>query len=168
METTLAFVSRDQYGLDERGFGMILVYVGIIMILVQGGLIGRLAPRFGERNLATVGALLLGSAMLLLPLARPLAAAAFVLGVLAVGQGLVSPALSTLLSRHSLQNEQGGMLGIGQSVSAAGRALAPLVAGWLYDQGESWPFLLAGVLALVGAFAVAGVAAPHLSRARAR
>lgn len=155
METTLAFVARAEFGLDERGFGMILVYVGVIMIIVQGGIVGRLVPRYGERRLSAVGALLLGSSLFLLPFAQSFAAAMAFLGFLAVGQGLVSPTLSTLLSRSTRAGLQGGMLGLGQSVASAARALGPVLAGWLYDQGPSWPFVLAGVAAMLAAVALA-------------
>lgn len=168
METTLAFVARDVYALGQTGFGMILVWVGLVMIVVQGGLIGRLAARYGERTLATIGAALLGGALLLLPIAGTLPAAIGILGILAFGQGLASPSLATLLSRHALRDEQGGMLGIGQSVSAAARALAPVTAGWLYDQGMSWPFLLAGLLGLAAAGAVARIGRPAEASAGAR
>lgn len=160
METTLAFVARDVYALGEAGFGMILVWVGLVMIIVQGGLIGRLASRYGERSLAAIGAALLGGSLLVLPLAGTLPAAIGVLGILAFGQGLASPSLSTLLSRYSLRDEQGGMLGIGQSVSAAARAIAPVTAGWLYDIGMAWPFLLAGLLGLAAAGGIARLGRP--------
>ncbi len=155
METTLAFVARAEYGLDERGFGMILVYVGVIMIIVQGGIVGRLAPRVGERRLSALGALLLGGSLFLLPFAQSFAAAMAFLGVLAVGQGLVSPTLSTLLSRRTSEALQGGMLGLGQSVTSAARAIGPVLAGWLYDQGASWPFVLAGAAAMIAAIGLA-------------
>ena len=154
METTLAFVARDEYGIGERGFGMILAFVGVIMIIVQGGLVGQLAPRVGERRLATLGALLLAVAMFLLPLAPSLAAAMGLLAVLATGQGFASPSLSALLSRFTSHDTQGGMLGIGQSAASAGRAVAPVIAGWLYDQGAAWPFILGGAAAAV---AIVGV-----------
>ena len=154
METTLAFVARDRYVIAERGFGLILVFVGVIMIIVQGGLVGRLVPKHGERRLAGYGALLLGTSLALLPLAPGLATTMLLLGLLAFGQGLASPTLSTLLSRYSVRDEQGGMLGIGQSTASAARTIAPITAGWLYDQGAPWPFLLAGVMALIAALAV--------------
>ena len=155
METTLAFVARTEYGMDERGFGMILVYVGVIMIVVQGGIVGRLVPRFGERGLSALGAFLLGISLFLLPFAQSFAAAMAFLGFLAVGQGLVSPTLSTLLSRRTSDGLQGGMLGLGQSVASAARAVGPVLAGWLYDQGPSWPFVLAGAAAMVAAVGLA-------------
>jgi DHA1 family tetracycline resistance protein-like MFS transporter len=157
METTLAFVARDSYDLDERGFGMILVYVGLIMIMVQGGLVGRLVDRFGERRVSALGALLLGTGLFMLPYAPNTAAGFVLLGVLAVGQGLVGPSLSALLSRRTASSLQGGVLGLGQSAGSAARAGAPVVAGWLYDQSTEWPFLLAGGAALLAGLAVARI-----------
>ncbi len=154
METTLAFVAHDRYSLAERGFGLILVFVGLVMIVVQGGLVGRLAPKYGERRLACYGALLLGTSLVLLPLAPGLAATILLLGLLAFGQGLASPTLSALLSRYSVGHERGGMLGIGQSTASAARTIAPITAGWLYDQGAPWPFLLAGLMALIAGLVV--------------
>jgi len=48
-----------RYTLDRFGFGasetaVILNYVGILIVLVQGGLIGRLTDRFDEGNLSFV------------------------------------------------------------------------------------------------------------------
>jgi DHA1 family tetracycline resistance protein-like MFS transporter len=167
METTLAFVAREDYGLDAIGFGMILVYVGAIMIIVQGGIVGRLSPRVGERRLAAGGALLLGTSMLLLPFATNFGTAMAFLGTLALGQGLVSPTLSTLLSRSASAATQGSMLGVGQSVAAAARATAPVLAGWLYDQGASWPFVLAGTAALLAAGGLARLRSTDPVRAEA-
>jgi MFS family permease len=82
------------------------------------------------------------------------------LGTLALGQGLVSPTLSTLLSRATSEDRQGGMLGLGQSVASAARAIAPVLAGWLYDQGASWPFVLAGAAALFAAVGLARLRSP--------
>lgn len=157
METTLAFFARDRFGTGARGFGMILVYVGLIMIVVQGWLVGRLVPRYGERRLAAAGGLLLGVALVLLPVGPSIVGILPMLGLVAVGQGLASPSLSSLLSRISRRDEQGGMLGIGQSVAALGRAIAPVTAGWLYDQGVPLPFIAAGLLAIAAAVAVAGL-----------
>lgn len=151
METTLALLAHDRYGLLERGFGMVLAFVGLIMIVVQGGVVGRLVRSAGEKATAALGALLLGASMVALPAAVALPTGLAILAILAVGQGLASPSLAALLSRIAGGDARGGMMGLGQSLSAAGRALAPLIAGWLYDRGEAWPFLLGGMLSLVAA-----------------
>ena len=107
MEATFALLGEVRFGLDAGHLGFVFAYVGVVMVIVQGALIGRLVPRFGERTLATAGALLMAASLAALPLAPSLAAALGVLAGLAVGQGLTTPMLSTLLSRAADADEQG-------------------------------------------------------------
>lgn len=154
MEATFALLGERRFHLDAGRLGLVFAYVGVVIVFVQGGLVGRLAPRFGERRLATVGTLLMAAGLALLPFAPSFAAALAVLALLALGQGLTTPMLSTLLSRASGADEQGGLLGLGQSVAAAARALGPLAAGWLYDRGAPIPYVAAAVLLLLASLLV--------------
>lgn len=157
METTFAYLGQDRFGLDERGFGLVLVYVGVVVIVVQGGLIGRLTRRFGVRPVAMAGGGLMGLSLALLPFAPGLASTLVVMGMLAAAQGLSSPSLSTLISTAGGSGEQGSVLGLGQSLAAFARAGGPLVAGALYDLHLAAPYLLAGALALAAGGLVATV-----------
>jgi DHA1 family tetracycline resistance protein-like MFS transporter len=151
MEATFALLGEVRFALDARRLGLVFTYVGIVIVIVQGGLVGRLAPRFGERALATVGALVMAGSLAALPFVPSFGIALAALGGLAVGQGLMSPMLATLLSRSSGADEQGGLLGLGQSLAAAARAVGPLAAGWLYDRGVEIPSVIAAALMLVAA-----------------
>jgi MFS transporter, DHA1 family, tetracycline resistance protein len=108
----------------------------------------RLAARYGEGRLATIGASLLAASLLATALVFDLPAAIVVVTLLAVGQGLLSPLLPALLSLGSGANEQGQALGLGQSLQSAARAAGPILAGVLYDLAPPLPYLLAGVLTL--------------------
>jgi DHA1 family tetracycline resistance protein-like MFS transporter len=151
MEATFALLGEVRFALDARRLGLVFAYVGIVIVIVQGGLVGRLAPRFGERALATVGALVMAGGLAALPFVPSFGTALAALGGLAVGQGLTSPMLATLVSRASGADEQGGLLGLGQSLAAAARAVGPLAAGWLYDRGVAIPYVIAALLMLVAA-----------------
>lgn len=152
LEATLAFLVEDRFDVGERRFGLMLVYVGIVVIVVQGGLIGRLSQAFGVRRVAIAGELLLGAALVGLPLSPSLASMLGVLGCAAAGQALCSPTLSTLVSHGGTPNDHGTLLGAGQSLSAAARAVSPLLAGALYDLRPGAPYYVSGMLAaLAGA-----------------
>ena len=151
METTFALLGEAHFDLDERDFGLTLVLVSVVMVIVQGGLVGRLARRFGPRPLAAVGSALMAISLLILPFVPSLFLAITTLGLLGAGLGLTLPTLSTLLSTSSGDDEQGSVLGLGQSFSAAARAFAPLVAGALYDLHFSAPYFTAGAGALLAA-----------------
>jgi DHA1 family tetracycline resistance protein-like MFS transporter len=154
MEATAALFGERRFGLTPSSLGVGFALLGVIIAVVQGGLIGRLVRRFGERAVAAAGGVVMGVSLLAIPPIHTLGVAAVVAGGLAVGQGLASPTLSTLLSRESDADEQGGTLGMGQSTSALARAVGPLIAGWLFDLGEGWPFYLGSVLCLVAAWQV--------------
>lgn len=147
METTFALFGEERFGMDEKSFGFALVYVGAVMIVVQGGLVGLLTRRFSVRGVAVAGGLLMGTTLVVLPWAPSLFWAVAVLGALAAGHGLSVPTQSTLISHASGGDEQGSLLGARQSVAAAARAVGPLAAGTLYDLHMASPFLAGGVLA---------------------
>lgn len=154
METTLAYFTKARYGTNERGLGMILVFVGVVLIIVQGGLIGPLTRRFGERNLARAGCAVLAIMLALLPATHTMPLTYLVLAGLAAGQALTNPSLATLLSRAAAADEQGTILGLGQALAAAARAGGPLTAGWLFDRALPAPYLAGAALAAVAAILI--------------
>jgi DHA1 family tetracycline resistance protein-like MFS transporter len=95
-----------------------------------------------------------------LALAPDLAVAMAALTALGVGQAIVSPSLSTVLSRESHAEQQGSTLGIGQSSNAAARAVGPIVAGGLFDLNRALPYAASAVLVLVAAWLLSQAGAP--------
>lgn len=143
LEMALVLFANRRLGFEARGCGRIFAYVGIVMVVVQGGLIGRLTRRWGERRLVQSGLLVLAIGLAAVPL-TPSGAWGFLLmamTMLAVGQGLTGPALSSLLSRQAPAGAQGEMLGLSQSLSALARVVGPQTAGLLFEYGgENLPF----------------------------
>jgi len=154
MEATFALLGQARFGLDAGRLGLVFTYVGVVMVIVQGGLVGRLAPRFGERALATAGALIMAASLGALPFVPSVGIALGVLAALAVGQGLTTPMLATLLSRATDADEQGGTLGLGQSLAAAARAVGPIGAGWLYDRAAAAPYAVSAAVMVLAALLV--------------
>ena len=159
MEATYAFLARHRYGLAERNVGWVFAYIGVLVVLVQGGLIGRLTRAFGERRLLVAGILLQGVALAALPFARGVSGLLIASAPLALGSGLATPSIMSLLSRFSRAEDQGGTLGIGQSASALGRIAGPLAGTLAFATWHAAPYL--GGAALMGlALAVAATLTP--------
>jgi predicted MFS family arabinose efflux permease len=150
MENTYAFLARERYGLSRGHVNYLFAYIGVLVVIVQGGLVGPLSRRFGERALLVAGALLQAVALAALPFAPGLVGLLVATAPLAIGSGLSSPALSALLSRHSRAEDQGGTLGIGQSAAAFGRILGPEGGTFTYSRfSPGFPYLAgAAVMAL--------------------
>ena len=124
--------------------------VGVVATVVQGGLIGPLVQRFGERRLSLCGLGLVLVGCLLIPAApsghaQPVVYSAVAL--LACGTGLVTPCLRSLVSRRLDSDGQGAALGSLQGLQSLGSFLGPPLMGLCYEQlGPSSPFLLASLL----------------------
>ncbi len=164
MESTFTLFAEHEHGLRPQDVGRLFGLVGIIGIVVQGGLIGRIVQRFGEGPLVPVGLGLLSVAILCLPLVPLGAALMTVFGVIAVGQGLANPSLQAIISKGASAEEQGSVLGSAQSMSALARATGPALGGLLFDKvGHGTPFYAAGALLALGV----GLAFPAVRRATA-
>src|SRR6266446_939333 len=72
MTTLFALFTEKHFGFDARKTGYLFGFIGIISVILQGGLIGRLIRMFGETMLARTGLLMLALAMYFLPLVATL------------------------------------------------------------------------------------------------
>ncbi|MCB9780742.1 MAG: MFS transporter [Alphaproteobacteria bacterium] len=151
MESTFTLFAEHARGLDAPTVGRYFGVAGLVMIFVQGGLIGRLVKRFGEAPLVPVGLLLLTLGLALLPFAPPPLAMVSVFVLIAIGQGISTPSLQALISKGTSVDEQGFVLGTNQSMSALARVVGPLLGGLLFAHVlEQAPFLGASALLGVG------------------
>jgi DHA1 family tetracycline resistance protein-like MFS transporter len=168
-ETTFAQLLRLRFDMNMASVGWMFVYAGVLGAVVQGGLVGRLAHRFGEQRLIGFGAAIAAVAGAVLPFAGSLVRLAAVLALLAVGHGLVAPSLSAFTSKLVPNDEVGGVMGVYQSMSSLARIAGPFWAEWVYGaMAPAAPYLSAAVAyALALAIIAAGrrstrMAAPGL------
>lgn len=173
METALAlfiehrFVSADILGSADghkqatRLTTWVLLAVGVTAVIVQGGLIGPLRKKLGERVLILAGVVLCALSFVGLALAPGYGAFFGPVIVLSVGSGVFSPSLSSMFSRSVDAHRQGVMLGLSQSMSALGRILGPAVSGFLFERGHGAPFLSGAVLLAAGAAIAVGLREPE-------
>lgn len=149
MESTFGLIAKQRFDWQARELGWVFTYIGVIVVIVQGGVVGQLAKRVSDRSIAIIGAAAMSLGLILLPFQLHTKALLVALGVLSFGQALVSPSLNSLLSKSTSADRQGSVLGLGQSAGAIARALFPLAAGALYDVNMALPYVLSGVLALL-------------------
>ncbi len=148
MESTFALLAKLRFGFSEQTMGRLFALLGVTIAVVQGGLIGPLARRFGEVSVGVVGFLILSVAFAAIPWLPTRELTVITLLFVALGQGLLTPTLSTMLSRAVAATEQGGTLGLGQSLGSLARAIGPIVAGTLFDTAQFLPYAFAALLAV--------------------
>ena len=155
METTFALWANSAYGWGPRAVGYNFLYVGLVLVAVQGGLIGRLSKRFGEARLIIAGSAMIALGLVGLPFALELWRLLIVNTLLALGMGMLSPSITSLISQQASIGERGGILGVSQSASSLSRIIGPGIAGPLFQGfGRDAPYYAgAVVMALVVALA---------------
>ena len=194
-EQLLSLFTLNRLGLNASGNAVVFVFVGIIVVIVQGGLIGRWSRSYGDRRLIYAGLGLLSVGLLLtaltprqavpwydrsaleveltsqadsglvtsesvstreIPIELPDEANAGWSGLLwilaamtpiAIGGGILQPAINSLITKRVDPAQLGTMLGISASFYSAANAFAPVIGGAMFATlGAIAPFLAWGVL----------------------
>jgi multidrug resistance protein len=154
-EATFALFSERRFGFTVSTIGYLFAFIGGTLALVQGMLVGRAVARIGEARLIPIAIAIIGLGIGLVPFAWSIPALLGAVGTLAVGMGFNGPALSSMVSRLTHADDQGGMLGLASSLASLGRVVGPAWGGLLFDtMGTTTPYLSAAAIMFV-AFAVA-------------
>lgn len=159
-ESTFSLLANARYGLALASTAAVFAGIGVMLVAVQGGLVGPVNTRLGESTTLRLG--LLGNALGLGVLALDLGWVGLVLALvlLTVGQGLLTPTLSSAVAGRA-GADTGIWLGWQQSAGGLARVLGPLAAGALFQwAGMGWPYAVGAVLALVALALLPGRAAP--------
>jgi MFS transporter, DHA1 family, tetracycline resistance protein len=154
MEATFSLVAKNFFQISPSSIYIIFIYLGIILTLVQGGLIRPLVKMVGESWLIISGLIIMAAGLYLLPQYNAMWWIYLTTGMLAIGQGFCSPCLTSLISQRSSATEQGERLGATQSLASLARFLGPLIGGAAFHQlSYRAPYLLAAGI-VVGVFFV--------------
>ncbi len=144
------------YGAEANGY--LFAYIGLIGILIQGGATGRLVKKFGERSLMIAGVVFLLVGLTFVPGIHTLGPLMVSITLLAVGSALVTPSLTSLITKFAAIGQHGSALGVSQSFSSLARVLGPFWGGFIIGAvGIAWPFYTGSIMllaALVLAFRV--------------
>jgi len=150
LEATFALMTARKFGFDAQANGYLFAYIGVLITVVQGGLTGRLAKRFGERRLISVGLFCMIFGLGLLPYSLGLKSLLLVLLLLIAGHGATNPSITSLISQATSTEDQGGILGVAQSLASLARILGPVWGGFTFDAfGYPYPYLTGSVFMAV-------------------
>jgi len=131
MTALFALLLLHRFGMDALHTGYILAGLGILGVLIQGGLIGRLVRAFGEARVALVGAVVMALGLALLAGTQSFGVMLLAATCIGVGNSLLMPTLSSLASRSAEAEWQGRALGVMQSSGSLARWAGPIVGGIL-------------------------------------
>jgi multidrug resistance protein len=148
-EIALPLFTQKTYNYTSVENGYLFTYIGILVVIMQGGLIGIIVKKLSERLTLQIGLAILTVTVFLFIIPNWLVMLA-VLTVLAVGEGAATPTSAALVSLSAKAEEQGEILGLTQGVGSLARIIGPLWGGFFFEHiGASAPFIGATVLLLL-------------------
>jgi DHA1 family tetracycline resistance protein-like MFS transporter len=165
MESTFALFGERRFDYGRVEIGLLFTYVGVLVALAQGLLVGKAVRRAGETRVMIAGMAGTAVGLLAVAAAEDLWLLLAGIGVLSVASGLVFSSTSALISLAAGDREQGSVLGLTASVGGAARIAGPVVATLLFDHvGIAVPLVVGAVLfALCAGGALRAVARPAIA-----
>ncbi|TGL32652.1 MFS transporter [Leptospira koniambonensis] len=157
-EFSLNFYLDQFLGYKPVSIGYTFVYIGLIIVFVQGGIIRRISGKVPEKKVGLLASvfLIFGFSFLYFSSTSVIASeqSTFLLFValtfLAMGSAFLNPTVSSIVSLFSSPSEQGKNLGILRSLGSFGRGISPILFSVVYSQkGPQVSFLLSGILSFV-------------------
>ena len=146
VEAAFVLFLKDAFAYRASDTGWIFTYVGVCIIIVEGGLIGRAVKKFGEIGVIIGGASLLTAGQFITALTGaglifahilPLAVVLLCTTMICVGYGFTNPSLSSASSKAARRDEMGGALGLVQGFGSLGQVVGLAMAGPLYAAGSA-------------------------------
>ncbi|MBL8141969.1 MAG: MFS transporter [Acidobacteria bacterium] len=146
LQTNFAVFTTDVFGYGPADNARVFVFIGVVSVVVQGGLL-RTALKYAREHsvmLAGLGIATLGYAGIAMVRAPwhlyP------VLGLVGLGSALAGATLSSFITTLVDPTEVGVATGLTQSAGALGRVIGPVVAGAVFDAvAPSAPYVIGAV-----------------------
>ncbi len=128
----------------------VFAYIGIWIVLAQGGIQRPLSKKFSPLNIIQISAILLGITLPMLLLPTESIYIYYVLPFIAIFQGLTTPNLNSVVSSQAGKAEQGQILGINQSIQSLGMAFPPIIASYINLVNINLPIATASFCIILG------------------
>ena len=148
-EGIYAYYAKERYAYDPHTIGIILTIVGLVSSLAQGALTGPLTRKIGEVNIIKASLLASTAGFLLMLTANTLTTVILTTSVFVLGNAMLRPAVSSLISQRTTQG-QGIAMGLNNAYMSLGRVVGPLWAGAIIDINIHFPFITGAILMLIG------------------
>jgi MFS transporter, DHA1 family, tetracycline resistance protein len=145
----LALFLYKNFGFSEQSNGYVFAFIGFIGAIAQGT-IGLMTKKFPERKILLWGNLLAAIGITLLAFSSNILMLVFFLAFYALGSGIGQTIIPSLISQSVEPEEQGGTLGLNQSLGSLARVLGPILGGLIFETfGHTFPFIIAGLIVFI-------------------
>jgi DHA1 family tetracycline resistance protein-like MFS transporter len=151
-----ALFADRQLGLTAEQTGYFLGFVGLLGIVWQGGLVGPIVHRIGERSALLLGLTFAAVGLFGIAWVDVWWKLFVVAPPLSFGTSLTRPAAMSLITQAAPPDRRGGVVGVTSSIEGFSRVVAPVAGGWIIAFHPSWLGYVAGALGAVAVALAAG------------
>jgi MFS transporter, DHA1 family, multidrug resistance protein len=148
LEATFAYFAAEKAGIGTVGLGYIFMIMGLASAIVQGGLVGRMTKKFGEGSVIQMGIIISALGFGLILLVSNFTTAAIYLTIFGIGNGVIRPSISALLTKSSNAGH-GSTTGLLSSFDSLGRIIGPPLGGWLFSITLNLPYISGIALSVI-------------------
>ena len=157
-EATFALFGEDRFDLTIASTSGVFVAVGVCLVFFQAGMVHPVVARLGELGTVRAGLFLNIAGFVLLADAHRWLVLGPALVLITAGQGLLTPALTSMVAGGARDDRRGAVLGVQQSASALARVAGPIVGTFLFGHvGVGAPFAAGAVLAVAAVALTVGI-----------
>ncbi|WP_084710783.1 MFS transporter [Ornithinibacillus californiensis] len=150
LEATYAYFAAEKASLDALTLGYIFMIMGLASAIVQGSM-GALTKRFGEGAIIQMGIIISALGFALILFTQNFTTAAIFLAIFGVGNGVIRPSVSSLLTKYSKMGH-GAATGYLSSFDSLGRIIGPVLGGFLYSITINLPYISGIFLTIIAYF----------------
>ncbi|MBS4194136.1 MFS transporter [Lederbergia citri] len=148
LEATFAYYAAKKAGLGTVTLGYLFMIMGVAGAIVQGGLVGILTKKYGEGVVIQIGIIVSAIGFGLILLIDSFMTAAIFLTIFGIGNGVIRPSISALLTKKSTSGH-GSATGLLSSFDSLGRIVGPPLGGWLFSVAIGLPYISGIILSIV-------------------
>ncbi|GAV02226.1 hypothetical protein RvY_12819 [Ramazzottius varieornatus] len=146
LEFTLTFLMHNRFDYNSVQQGRMFLFIGIIMIAVQGGYVRRI-PAGKEKKVAILGLLMVIPAFVIIAFATAQPIVYLGLAMYSFSSATIVPCLTTIVSNQGGDDQKGTVMGIFRSLGALARTVGPLFFSTLYwSLGPTISYTIGGLL----------------------
>ncbi|WP_096274536.1 MFS transporter [Paucisalibacillus globulus] len=139
LEATFAYFAARKAEMDAVTLGYAFMIMGLASAMVQGSM-GRLTKKYGESFFIQAGISISAIGFGLMLFIQDFTTAAIFLAIFGIGNGVIRPSVSSLLTKKS-KSGYGVATGYLSSSDSLGRIIGPVLGGYLYSINIGFPYI---------------------------
>ena len=151
-QSNFSLYAKEVLNLEVQATGLVLTYVGLLSVIVQGFAIGKLTKQFKERQLVVTSILLLAVSLLVWGFTKDIWLLLIILAPIALGAGILNTLLTSQITKAVYKEDVGGTLGLANSMQTMAQILTPGIGGIILSSLGPWGLGASSSLFMVFAF----------------